>query len=127
MILRVLFIAHAVVTFAAGIVLIVAPALIPSVVGIDLPAEANLVAYLLGACEIGVAVISALASRLTDGRAIRAVSLGFIVLHLATAVVEVLAFVQGVDALILANVVLRLIVAALFTYFGVYRPRNPGH
>ena len=124
--LRVLFIAHAVVTFAAGIVLIVAPGVIPSAVGIDLPPEANLVAYLLGACEIGVAVVSVLASRLTDVRAIQAISLGFIVLHLATAVVELFAFVQGVDAFVLANVALRLVVAALFGYLGVYRPRNPG-
>ena len=127
MILRVLFIAHAVVTFAAGILLIVAPATIPATVGIELIPRAYLLSYLLGACEVGVAVISALASRLTDRRAIRAISLGFIVMHLATAVVEVLAFAQGVGAFILANVAVRLVVAALFAYFGVYGQRTPGH
>ena len=51
---RILFIAHGIVTAAAGIVLIAAPALIPSTVGIALPTSANLLPYLLGGVELYV-------------------------------------------------------------------------
>jgi len=51
MTLRVLLIIHAVVTFAAGIVLIVAPGMIPRMVGITLSPEAFLICYLLAGAE----------------------------------------------------------------------------
>jgi hypothetical protein len=121
MALKVLFIVHGIVTVAAGVVLIVAPALIPSTVGIVLPPEAFLVSYLFGACEIGVGVISLLASRVTDVTAIRVICVGFIVLHLVTASVEIFAFEEGVSPLIIANAALRVVVAGLFGWFGLRR------
>ena len=66
--IRILFIAHGIVTAAAGVVLIAAPALIPSAVSIALPPAANLLPYLLGAVELGVAVLSIGAIRLRDPR-----------------------------------------------------------
>jgi hypothetical protein len=121
MALRVLFIVHAVVTFAAGVVLVVAPALIPLAVGIAIEPSQYLVCYLLGAVEIAVAVLSFFATRLVDAAAIRLVSLTFIVVHLVTAVVEVLAIAQGASPLLWGNVALRIVVAALFGWFGVAR------
>jgi len=112
--IRMLFIAHGVITAAAGIALIAAPALIPSAVSITLPASAHLLPYLLGAAELGVAVLSLGASRLTDATAIRLIAIAFAVLHAASAAVEVLALVQGADPFLWGNVALRVIVAAAF-------------
>jgi hypothetical protein len=112
--IRILFIAHGVVTAAAGIVLIAAPALIPSAVGIALPAGANLLPYLLGAVELGVAVLSLGAVRLREPAAIRLIALGFAVLHAASALVEVLALAQGADPFLWGNVAVRVAVAVAF-------------
>jgi hypothetical protein len=116
---RILFIAHGIVTAAAGIVLIVAPALIPSAVSIALPAEANLLPYLLGGVELGVAVLSIGAARLRDAAAIRLIAVCFAVLHGVSAVVEVLALMQGADPVLWGNVVLRVVVAVLFVLVAV--------
>jgi hypothetical protein len=116
---RLLFL-HGVVTLAAGIVLIAAPGAIPGAVGIDVPATANLVPYMLGAFEIAIAVLSFGASRLHDRPALQLVSITMIVLHLATAAVEALAFAQGgPGAGVWINVALRIAVAALFAYYGL--------
>ena len=53
-----LFIIHAIVTFAAGAVLIVAPDLIPRAVNIHVDPSSYLVCYLLGTCELSLAVLS---------------------------------------------------------------------
>jgi hypothetical protein len=116
---RILFIAHGIVTAAAGIVLIVAPALIPSAVGIALPTEANLLPYLLGGVELGVAVLSIGAARLRDAAAIRLIAVCFAVLHGVSAVVELLALTQGADPFLWGNVVLRVVVAVLFVLVAV--------
>jgi hypothetical protein len=55
--LRILFLAHAAVTFAAGIVLIAAPAAIPSSVGIDMAPDHYLLSHFLGAAELAVAFL----------------------------------------------------------------------
>ena len=118
---RVLFAAHAIVTAAAGAVLIVAPAAIPAAVGIDLPREANLVAYLLGAMELAVAVLSMAVIAVTDRAAVRLIAMVFVVMHAATAVVEVIAIAEGASALVWANVALRVVVAALFGVVALRR------
>jgi hypothetical protein len=111
---RILFIAHGVVTAAAGIVLIAAPALIPSAVSITLSPDANLLPYLLGAVELGVAVLSVGASRLTDPTSVRLVAVSFAVLHAVSALVEVLALAQGADPLLWGNVAVRAVATGLF-------------
>ena len=123
---RILFIVHGVVTAAAGVVLIVAPGLIPSTVGITLGADANLLPYLLGAVELGVAVLSIAASRLRDAAAIRLIAVSFAVLHGVTAVVEVLALAQGADPFLWGNVALRVVVAVLFTLVAIRPVRASG-
>ena len=110
---------HAVITFAAGLVLIVAPATIPATVGIRLPTDARLIAYLLGSAEIALAFLSFFARHIQDGAALRLIALTFIVFHLATGAVEVLAFTQGLDAKIWGNVALRLVISLLFYFYGV--------
>src|SRR5260370_28519795 len=85
---------------AAGIVLTVAPGLIPSVVGIRLEPSADVVAYLLAGAEFGFAVLSFGGSRLTDSRALRLIVWSCIALHASSGVLEVYAYVQGASVAI---------------------------
>lgn len=117
-----LLIVHALVTLAAGVVLIVAPGLIPSSVHIRLSSDANLICYLLGACEISLAVLSYSGAKLRDAQAIRLICATFIVLHGLTAVVELYAFTQGTSVKIWSNIVLRIAVIGLFWYYGFIKP-----
>jgi hypothetical protein len=116
-----LFVIHAVVTFAAAVVLIVAPGVIPATVGITLDPTANLLSYLLGTAELGIAAASFGGRSITDPKALRLLSMAFIVMHGATALVEIYAVTQGVDPKIWANVVLRVIMVALFAWYGRHK------
>jgi hypothetical protein len=124
MVLRVLFTVHASLTVAAGIVLVIAPAAIPHAVGIIVPPAAFLVCYLLAAAELCIGLISWGARKLTDTHAIRLIATGFIVFHGASALLEIRAFSAGVSSWIWANVVVRFVVVALFSYYGLGRPEG---
>ena len=110
---------HAIVTFAAGVVLIVAPGAIPGTVDIPVNHQTNLLCYFLGVGEISLAVLSYFGRKLSDGQALQLICLTFIVFHLLTALVEIYAFIQGGSAKIWANVILRLLVTGLFIYYGL--------
>ncbi|SHJ76596.1 hypothetical protein SAMN02745146_0114 [Hymenobacter daecheongensis DSM 21074] len=116
-----LLLLHALVTLGAGVVLILSPARIPATVGIALPPDARLLAYLLGAAELALGALSYLARRIQDAGALRVVVRTFIGFHLATAAVEVLAFSQGLTARIWGNVALRLLISLLFYFYGLRR------
>lgn len=124
MVLKILFTVHAIVTLAAGIVLMAAPAFIPSTVNIQLPKDAFLLSYFLGAAEIALAFLSFFAGRLKNAEAIRLVACCFVVFHLLTAATEVYAIMQGADKGLWANVLVRVLVSSLFIYFGVYKVRK---
>jgi hypothetical protein len=111
-----LLVVHGFITLSAGIVLAVAPGLIPSAVGIRLEPRAYLVAYLLAGAEIGFAVLSFGGSRTTDARTLRLVVWSCIAFHGSSAALETYAYIRGLDALILGNVVARLVIVALFAY-----------
>ncbi|MFI7136168.1 hypothetical protein ACIBQ1_61730 [Nonomuraea sp. NPDC050153] len=119
--LRILLTLHGLVTLAAGVVLIVAPGLVPSAVGISVPEDAYLVCYLLGAAELAVAFLSFATLRQPDG--VRLAAQTLIAFHGCTAAVEAYAFTRGVHVSIWANVALRLAVIALFTHYGLRRKR----
>jgi hypothetical protein len=116
--LRTLLVVHAVITAAAGIVLTVAPGLIPGVVGIHLEPGANLLAYLLAGAEFGLAVLSFGGSRLTDTRALRLVVWTCIAFHGSTGLLELYAYAEGASVAILGNVVARAVVVGLFAYLS---------
>lgn len=120
--LRILLIFHAAATFAAAVVLIAAPELIPGAVGIRVEAGAYLICYLLAAAELSIAVLSWSARTLTDAKALRIIVITFIVLHAASGVLEIYAFsAQGLSAAIWSNIVLRAVMVFLLTYFGFYK------
>jgi hypothetical protein len=119
--LRILLLVHAAVTFAAGVVLIAAPALIPKTVGIEIGPEQFLLSYFLGAAELGLAYLSFYARKINDRHALRIIVSSFIVFHLATGIVEIYALAQGVSPNLIANIALRIIVSVLFFYYGFYK------
>ena len=116
--LRTLLVIHGFITLAAGIVLAIAPDLIPSVVGIRLAPSANLVAYLLAGAEFGFSILSFGGSRLTDPRALRLIVWSCIAFHGASGVLEIYAYAQGMSVAILGNVAARAVIIALFAYLA---------
>lgn len=84
MMLPILFTVHAIITFAAGAVLVAWPGAIPRMVGIQIEPNAYLLCYLLAAMEFGVAALSWGARTITDAKALRVIVIAFIVLHAAS-------------------------------------------
>lgn len=116
--LRTLLVVHGFITSAAGVVLAVAPGLIPSAIGIDLEPSAYVVAYLLAGAEFGLAVLSFGGSRLTDPGALRLVAWSCIAFHASSGVLELYAYAQGVSVAILGNVGTRVVMIAFFAYLS---------
>jgi hypothetical protein len=109
-----LLVVHGFITLAAGIVLAIAPGLIPSAVAIQLQPGAYVVAYLLSGAEIGFAVLSFGGARLTDTRALRVIVWSCIAFHGMSGALETYAWIEGVSVAILGNVAIRLLVIGLF-------------
>ena len=116
--LRALLVVHGCITLAAAIVLAVAPGLIPGLVGIQLEPSAYVLAYLLAGAEFGLAVLSFGGSRLSDVRALRLIAWSCIAFHGSSGVLEVVAYAQGANAAILANVVARAVIVGLFAWLS---------
>jgi hypothetical protein len=116
--LRILLVIHGFITLAASIVLVVAPGLIPRVVGINLEPSANVLAYLLAGAEFGLAVLSFGASRVADFRALRLIVWSLIAFHGCSGVLEVYAYAQGADVAIIGNVAVRVVIVILFAYLS---------
>ncbi|CAN5296815.1 hypothetical protein BH09MYX1_BH09MYX1_05800 [soil metagenome] len=117
--LRRLFLVHAIVTFAAGIVLVAWPEAIPRTVGIRIDESAYLMCYLLGAAEMGTAALSLFARSLRDPASLRAVTHSFAVMHFAAAAVEIYAWARAFAGnAIWLNVAFRVVIGAVFVDFG---------
>jgi hypothetical protein len=121
---RKLCIAHAAVTLAAAVVLVMSPGLIPGMVGVHVDPGAYLLCYLLAAAELGLAVLSFGARNLQDVQFRKLVAASCVAFHASSAVLEVFAFTQGVGALVLANVFVRVVVVALFLFYGGFAGRR---
>jgi len=120
MTLRALLALHAFVTAAAGIVLAIVPAAIPAAVGIVLDPSAYLVAYFISGAEFAIAYLSLRAVTL-QGEALRLAVQTIVVFHAATGLLEMYALLQGVDPRLWLNLILRIIVIILFSWFGFRR------
>jgi len=116
--LRTLLIVHGFITLAAGVVLAVAPGLIPGTVGVPLQPSAYLVAYLLAGAEFGIATLSFGGSRLTDPRALRLIVWSCIAFHGSSGILEVYAYTRGVSIVIFGNVAARAVIITLFAYLS---------
>src|SRR6218665_1020952 len=98
-----LLLVHGLITFAASVVLILAPAAIPKMVDIYISPDPYLLCYFLGAAQMSIAFLSFFARNISDPYALRIVCSSFIVFHIATALLEIYAFIKGVDSAILFN------------------------
>jgi len=116
--LRTLLLVHGFITLAAGVVLAVAPGLIPGTVGVHLEPSAYLMAYLLAGAEFGLATLSFGGSRLTDPRALRLVVWSCIAFHGSSGILEVYAYTRGVSIAIFGNVAARAVIITLFAYLS---------
>jgi hypothetical protein len=124
--LRMVFVAHGLITLAGAIVLTVFPTAIPSLVGITLERQGYLLVYLVGAAELAVAVLSFGATRITDPAALRLILTTFAVLHGASGVLDLVYLgVTEPDGTVIANAVLRFAVAAAF--LAMWRVVRPHH
>ncbi|WP_018626306.1 hypothetical protein [Niabella aurantiaca] len=122
--LRILFIVHALVTFAAAVVLIAAPAAIPGAVDIKMGQDQFLLCYFLGAAELAIAYLSFQSRKITDAKALRIIVISFIIFHTATGLLEAFGATQGISPKIIANIVLRILIVSLLYYFGLHRYSN---
>lgn len=101
--------------------LIVKPEAIPAAVNIEINEQHYLICYLLAAAEIAISFLSFGATYLKDTKALRLISLCFIAFHLSTATVELAVLSDSGSPKIWANVALRLLVSALFYYYGRFK------
>lgn len=117
--LKVLLTIHAVITFAAAVVLIVTPYAIPQTVDIHLQPNEYLLSYFLGAAELAIAYLSFYGRKVGDTHALRVITGTCIVFHAATGLLELYAVLQGGSPKIIANSILRVVIVALFYYYGL--------
>jgi len=113
--LRVVFVAHGLITLAGAVVLMVFPTAIPSMVGMTIGRQEYLLVYLVGAAELAVAVLSFGATQLTDVAALRLIVTTFVVLHGVSGILDLVYMgVTEPNATIIANTVARFVVVAVF-------------
>ena len=112
---RGVFVVHGIVTLAAAVVLAVLPAAIPATVGIVIESDTYLLSYFLAAAELGIGALSLAAVRLNDAEAVRLIALCFALFHGTTAILEIVyVLTEGVSVVLVANIVIRVIVTAVF-------------
>ncbi|HTK25899.1 MAG TPA: hypothetical protein VL327_05030 [Pyrinomonadaceae bacterium] len=116
-----LLLIHAIIVFAAGFALIVAPGMIPAVVGVRIDPGAYLICYLLGAAELSIGVLSLYGSSPRKTDSLSVIVLTIIVFHVSSAIVEILAFAHGISEMIWINVAVRVLAVVLFVYYGIYK------
>jgi hypothetical protein len=116
--LRILLVLHAIVTFAAGVVLVVAPDAIPSVVDVHMAPGSFVICYFLAGAEFALAFLSFYAARRHDAESMHIAVRTIIVFHTSTALLEIYALAHGSDVKLWGNVAVRIIVTALFLYYG---------
>jgi hypothetical protein len=113
--LRLVFVAHGLITLAGAVVLMAFPTAIPSMVGMTVARQEYLLVYLVGAAELAVAVLSFGAVRLTDVAALRLVVTTFVVLHGVSGILDLVYMgMSEPNATIIVNTVARFIVVAVF-------------
>lgn len=119
--LRILFTIHAIITLAAGIVLIVAPELIPKTVDITITSGEYLLSYFLGAAELAIGFLSFYSRKINDKYALRIIVITFMIFHAATGLLEIYGLFQNVSLKIIGNIILRFAIVFLFYYYGIHK------
>jgi hypothetical protein len=114
-------------TFIGGVILIIIPNTIFGWVGIQLSGNIYVISYLLGVTSISFSVLSLYATLLKDRDSLKAISLTFLIFHLASAIVGINGLLHGLHAVIWINIVIHLTFSLLFLYLGfVQLAKNEG-
>jgi len=113
-----LLIFHAVVTLAAGMVLIIAPSAIPQTVDLEIQPGQFLLCYFLAAAEFALAYLSFFSRNIKDPAVLRLVTITLIIFHGATLLLELLALNNGLSLKIMVNIAARIIIIAFFYFYG---------
>jgi hypothetical protein len=107
-----IFAVNAVAAAAAGVVLALAPGVIPSVAGIAIDRSQNLLPYLLAAAELAIGALAALAIR-SRSVEVKRVAVGvLIIFHAGSAVAGIAAVTQGAGLVVALNAAVRVIIIA---------------
>lgn len=126
--LKIAFDINTFLTFMAFILLVAKPTLLPGAVGVHVDTTGYFDGYMLGAAEWGLATMTLLGRRLSDIKAIRAVSAACIVFHLSSAFVMIATFItHGSDFApgLWTNVLVpRFGISIMCVYFGLYKTRR---
>jgi len=117
---------HAIITLAAAIVLVIAPAFIPHTVNIEVSHDQFLLCYFLAAAEFALAYLSFYSRTITDPAAIKLVALTIIIFHGGTLMLELFALAKGLSPKIITNIIARIVIIALFYFYGILKPARTG-
>jgi hypothetical protein len=121
-VLNIVLLINTFLTFAAFILFFFAPKVLLSWVGVQIDPSAYFSGYLVGAAELGIAIISFYARKITDAKALSAICLSNAAFHAFSVVGEILLVASGRTSepwSLWVNMALRTTLATLFAYFAV--------
>jgi hypothetical protein len=129
--LRIVLLLNAGGPLSLGVLLFVAPSATFAIDGIVLPAEANFVAWLLGAAQLAIGAMCLGTLFWPNPAGLRGTVLALIVYHAASGVADTMFLMQAWSTGIAANLVVRVVMVALLAAFGLrtrhlYRAMEPG-
>jgi hypothetical protein len=120
--LNIVLLINAFLTFAAFILFYVAPEALLNGVGAQIDPSAYFTGYLLGAAELGIAIISFYATKIKDAKVLSVICVSNAAFHAFSVVAEILLIASGRTSEpwgLWGNMALRTTLAALFAYFAV--------
>jgi hypothetical protein len=114
-----LMIFNAALTFAAAVLLTISPETIPGTVGFPTVRDTYPTGYMLGAAELGLAVLFFFGRKIQDAHALRLIIVTGATFHVASALAQLYAVVQGLAGnAVWTNITLRTVLAGLLLYYG---------
>jgi hypothetical protein len=115
--LKTLFVVNAVILGGSGICAVLLPARVCSIYGVESNAEIMMMAQYAGLGSIAVALIDWLCRNVKDSRALKGITLGFLITYAIGAIVSVQNTISGVIAFGWPIVLLYSVLAIAYAYF----------
>lgn len=115
---------HSIITFAAALMLIISPSVIPDTVEVHVQKNQYLLCYLLAAAEFAIAYLSFSSRKINDFTVLKPIIVTLIIFHATTLALEVVAITNGVSLTLLGNIIARAVIVFMFSYFGLYKVKR---
>jgi|GEM_PF-756018 len=115
---------HSILTFAAGLMLIISPTVIPSTVEVQVTKNEYLLCYLLAAAEFAIAYLSFSSRKITDFTILKPIIVTLIIFHAATLALEIVSITNGVSLKLLGNIIARAVIVFMLSFFGLYKGKR---